>query len=116
MNLIAAMSRFRLASLLRALTGHAWRTVIFLVGIAIVVLGLVLLPLPGPGTIVVALGLAILSLEFVWAQRTLDKLKSAARRVRDKAQKKMAAPRRQAAAARVDKRRRPVRIRRPTAR
>jgi uncharacterized protein (TIGR02611 family) len=80
------------------------------------VLGVVLLPLPGPGAIVVALGLAILSLEFVWAQQTLDKIKSAARRVRDKAQKKLAAPRDQAAAAPASKRRRPLRIRRTTAR
>jgi uncharacterized protein (TIGR02611 family) len=110
------MPRFRLASLLRSLTTQAWRTVIFLVGFTIVVLGVVLLPLPGPGTLVVALGLAILSLEFVWAQHTLDKLKSAARRARDAAKKKLATQRRQTVAAPAAKRRPPLRVRRPTPR
>jgi uncharacterized protein (TIGR02611 family) len=110
------MYRFRLATLFRALTAHAWRTVILLVGLAVVLLGVVMLPLPGPGTLIVALGLAILSLEFVWAQNTLNKVKLAARRVRDKAQKKATASRHQTAAAPVDKRRRPLRVRRPTVR
>jgi uncharacterized protein (TIGR02611 family) len=116
MSVTAAMPRFRLTSLIRALTAHAWRTVIFLFGLTIVMLGVVLLPLPGPGTIVVVLGLGVLSVEFAWAQHTLDKVKRAARRVRDKAQRKIAAPRLQASAAPVDKRRRPLRVRRPIAR
>jgi uncharacterized protein (TIGR02611 family) len=40
-----------------------------LVGAVVVVLGLVLVPLPGPGWLIVLAGLAILSLEFAWAQR-----------------------------------------------
>jgi uncharacterized protein (TIGR02611 family) len=38
-------------------------------GAVVIVLGLVLVPLPGPGWLIVLAGLAILSLEFAWAQR-----------------------------------------------
>jgi uncharacterized protein (TIGR02611 family) len=45
--------------------------VIGIIGAAVVALGLVLIPFPGPGWLVVLAGLAILSLEFVWAERLL---------------------------------------------
>ena len=45
--------------------------------------GLAMLVLPGPGLVVTALGLAMLALEFAWAERalgrTVDKLDSAKR-------------------------------------
>jgi len=41
------------------------------VGLAVVAIGIVLIPLPGPGWLIVLTGLAILALEFVWAQRLL---------------------------------------------
>jgi len=41
------------------------------VGTLVVALGIVLIPLPGPGWAVVILGLAIWSLEFVWAKNLL---------------------------------------------
>jgi len=47
------------------------RIVIGVVGVAVVLIGLVLVPLPGPGWLIVLAGLAILSLEFEWAQRLL---------------------------------------------
>lgn len=40
-------------------------------GFFLIVLGLILVPLPGPGWLVVFAGLAILSLEFVWAQEAV---------------------------------------------
>src|SRR6476660_3412454 len=40
--------------------------------IGVVGVGLVLVPLPGPGWLIVLAGLAILSLEFEWAQRLLQ--------------------------------------------
>jgi uncharacterized protein (TIGR02611 family) len=48
-----------------------WKTLIAVLGAAIVVLGLLLIPLPGPGWAVVFLGLAVWATEFVWAQRLL---------------------------------------------
>ena len=48
-----------------------YRVVVGLVGVAVTVLGLVLVPLPGPGWLIVILGLAILSTEFEPAHRLL---------------------------------------------
>ena len=39
-------------------------------------IGLLLLVLPGPGTLVIVAGLALLSTEFVWARRALDRMKT----------------------------------------
>jgi uncharacterized protein (TIGR02611 family) len=49
----------------------AYRAVIGLIGFAIIITGLVLIPLPGPGWLIVFAGLAVLSTEFVWAERLL---------------------------------------------
>jgi uncharacterized protein (TIGR02611 family) len=38
------------------------------------VVGVALIPLPGPGLLVIAIGLALLSLEFRWAERLLHRL------------------------------------------
>jgi tellurite resistance protein TerC len=55
-----------------------------LVGFTIVAIGVALLVLPGPGLLVIAFGLVILSAEFVWARRALERLKDQAQRVRDR--------------------------------
>ena len=49
----------------------AWRGGIFLVGLAVVVAGVILLPLPGPGWLIIFAGLAIWATEFGWALRVL---------------------------------------------
>jgi hypothetical protein len=41
-------------------------------GIALILVGMVLMVLPGPGIPLVILGLVVLSTEFAWAQRTLN--------------------------------------------
>jgi uncharacterized protein (TIGR02611 family) len=41
------------------------------VGAAVVIVGIILIPFPGPGWLIVLTGLAILAIEFVWAQRLL---------------------------------------------
>jgi len=41
------------------------------IGTAVVVVGIILIPFPGPGWAIVLAGLAILAIEFVWAQRLL---------------------------------------------
>lgn len=40
-------------------------------GFTVLILGFLAIPLPGPGWLIVALGLGILSRDFVWAERTL---------------------------------------------
>ncbi len=51
------------------------KIVIGIVGVLVVILGFILIPLPGPGLLVIVAGLAILSLEFEWADRQLSKIK-----------------------------------------
>src|SRR5205809_357740 len=43
-----------------------------LVGAIVVTLGIILIPFPGPGWLIVLAGLAIWSVEFVWAARLLS--------------------------------------------
>jgi uncharacterized protein (TIGR02611 family) len=49
------------------------RAAVVLAGFVIVLVGLAMIPLPGPGLLVVAAGLALLALEFVWAERVLER-------------------------------------------
>jgi len=53
-----------------------YRIVVGVVGLAIVVLGLIMVPFPGPGWLVVFLGLGVWASEFEWAQRLLHRAKS----------------------------------------
>ncbi|MFF1867888.1 TIGR02611 family protein [Streptomyces sp. CB03911] len=64
----------------------SWQVVIFLAGLAVVVLGVVMLPLPGPGWVVIFLGMGIWATEFVWAQLALRWTR---RKVAEAAQKAM---------------------------
>ena len=50
----------------------ALRIGIGVLGGVVVAIGIVLIPFPGPGWAIVILGLAILALEFAWAQRLLE--------------------------------------------
>ncbi|MBV7673778.1 TIGR02611 family protein [Streptomyces halstedii] len=49
----------------------SWQAGIFVVGLAVVAAGIVMLPLPGPGWLVIFGGMAIWATEFVWAQLVL---------------------------------------------
>ncbi|KAK1183391.1 TIGR02611 family protein [Streptomyces sp. NBS 14/10] len=49
----------------------SWQVGVFLVGLAVVVIGIIMLPLPGPGWLVIFAGMAIWATEFVWAQLVL---------------------------------------------
>ena len=49
------------------------RAAVALAGFVVVLAGLAMIPLPGPGLLVTAAGLAILALEFVWAERVLER-------------------------------------------
>lgn len=57
------------------------RIVVLVVGIPVTIVGLVLLVAPGPGIPLVIAGLAILAIEFEWAQAHMDRVKQTARRV-----------------------------------
>jgi uncharacterized protein (TIGR02611 family) len=49
----------------------SWQVGVFIVGLAVVAAGVVMLPLPGPGWVVIFGGMAIWATEFVWAQLVL---------------------------------------------
>ena len=57
----------------------AWRSLVLVVGIALVGAGVALLVLPGPGILVVLAGLAVLASEFPWARRALHWVRARAR-------------------------------------
>ncbi len=49
-----------------------YRALFVVAGATLVLVGAAMLVLPGPAFVVIPIGLAILSLEFVWAERMLD--------------------------------------------
>jgi uncharacterized protein (TIGR02611 family) len=53
--------------------GRLYRWAFVAVGIAVLGLGVAMLALPGPAFVVIPIGLAILSLEFAWAELLLEK-------------------------------------------
>jgi uncharacterized protein (TIGR02611 family) len=55
----------------RPLLHLSWQVGVFVVGLAVVAGGVLLLPLPGPGWVVIFGGMAIWATEFVWAQLVL---------------------------------------------
>ena len=73
---------------------RAVRVVVAIFGFLVVLAGLAMLVLPGPGLLVIAIGLGILALEFVWAERllerTVDKMDDAADAVKQSSRKQQA--------------------------
>ena len=55
------------------------------VGMLVLVAGLVMLVTPGPAFVLIPIGLAMLSLEFVWAERLLEKSLEQAQIAQEKA-------------------------------
>jgi uncharacterized protein (TIGR02611 family) len=53
--------------------GRLYRWAFMLLGIAVLAVGVAMLALPGPAFVVIPIGLAILSLEFAWAEHLLEK-------------------------------------------
>lgn len=56
----------------------ARRIVIAVVGFTVLLIGIAMMVLPGPALVVIPAGLAILSVEFVWARRWLRIVKQRA--------------------------------------
>ena len=86
----APARRSRIADIrarVRALPGGrvAWRIAVSVIGVAVVLIGIVLLPLPGPGWLIIFAGLGILATEYAWAARLLawvrDRVRRATQRV-----------------------------------
>jgi tellurite resistance protein TerC len=62
---------------------QAKRWLKIIVGFTLLGIGVAMLVLPGPGIVTIALGLTILSVEFVWARRLLEHIKRRAAAARD---------------------------------
>jgi uncharacterized protein (TIGR02611 family) len=65
----------------RDLTRGAKRIGVLVVGLALLVVGIVMLVLPGPGVLVTMAGLALLATEYEWARRLLARVRQHARRI-----------------------------------
>jgi tellurite resistance protein TerC len=63
---------------------YAWRIIIFIVGMSVLLFGVALLVLPGPAFIVIPVGLAILATEYAWARRWLRAIKESAEKGAEK--------------------------------
>jgi uncharacterized protein (TIGR02611 family) len=62
-----------------------YRVAFMVAGFVILAAGLAMLVLPGPALVVIPIGLAILSLEFTWAERLLERALVQAEDARQKA-------------------------------
>ena len=52
-----------------------WKTLIFIIGVIIVLSGIIMLFTPGPGIAAIFIGLGILASEFIWAKQLIYRLK-----------------------------------------
>ncbi|MEU8898248.1 TIGR02611 family protein [Nocardia sp. NPDC048505] len=53
----------------------AYRILVGVVGVAVLILGILAIPYPGPGWVIVFAGLGILATEFAWARQALGWLR-----------------------------------------
>lgn len=51
------------------------RLIVGVIGGTVILLGLAMIFLPGPGLLVIPMGLIILATEFVWARRSVNKIR-----------------------------------------
>jgi tellurite resistance protein TerC len=69
---------------------QARRAVLVVIGFSVLLFGIALLVLPGPAFLVIPAGLGILSVEFAWARRWLNRIRTtaeaAARKIRGQAE------------------------------
>ncbi len=66
---------------LRAGAKSAWRAVIAVIGVSVILFGVLLFFTPGPAILVIPLGLSILATEFVWAGRLLRTVRDGAKSI-----------------------------------
>jgi uncharacterized protein (TIGR02611 family) len=62
--------------------GRLYRVSVMIVGLTITLGGLAMLVLPGPALLVIPIGLALLALEFAWAERLLERAVDRAEKAR----------------------------------
>ncbi len=67
--------------ILRTGAKSAWRAVIAVIGVSVILFGVLLFFTPGPAILVIPLGLSILATEFVWAGRLLRTVREGAKSI-----------------------------------
>ena len=65
--------------------GRLYRVLFALAGVTVLVAGLIMLVTPGPAFVLIPIGLAMLALEFTWAERLLDRSLEQAQIAQEKA-------------------------------
>jgi uncharacterized protein (TIGR02611 family) len=65
--------------------GRIYRVVFAVAGLIVLLAGLVMLVTPGPAFVLIPIGLAMLALEFTWAERLLDRSLEQAQIAQEKA-------------------------------
>ena len=75
------------STLMRFIWRSGKRIAVFVLGVALLAVGLVMFVTPGPGIVLVVAGLAVLATEFAWAEHLLDKAKEQAARAGQSAQR-----------------------------
>ncbi|MFC6235355.1 TIGR02611 family protein [Leucobacter soli] len=63
------MARWRRIIRRRPWLNTVYKVIVTVIGVAVIIIGLILVPLPGPGWLIVFIGLTILGSEFHWARR-----------------------------------------------
>jgi Putative transmembrane protein (PGPGW) len=77
----------KMGVLLRFIWRSSKRAVVFVIGVAMLTVGLIMFVTPGPGIVFVVLGLAVLATEFAWAEHLLDQARRQASRAGQASQK-----------------------------
>lgn len=75
-------------AVLRFIVRSSRRIAVTVAGFVVVIVGIIMLPLPGPGWPIIFGGLAILSLEYAWARRLLERAKERARWAADRVRRR----------------------------
>jgi tellurite resistance protein TerC len=79
-----AIGRHRFRFSHRSTFREGRRLIIFVVGVAMILCGVVMLVIPGLGWLLILAGLSALAFEFAWARQLLSKLKAKGRQIRHK--------------------------------
>jgi uncharacterized protein (TIGR02611 family) len=65
--------------------GKLYRVLFVLCGVVVTIAGVAMLALPGPAFVVIPIGLAMLAMEFTWAEKALEKALEQADKAQEKA-------------------------------
>jgi uncharacterized protein (TIGR02611 family) len=77
----------KVGALVRFIWRSSKRAVVFVIGVALLAIGLIMFVTPGPGIVLVVLGLAVLATEFAWAEHLLEQAKRQAGKAGQASQK-----------------------------